>query len=212
MELIANLREISGKKVKVLRKEGIVPASIYGPRRKSTNIQFDKKAFISLFKTIGFNQFFDLKIEGETKKSKALVKEIQKNPLNDHLVSVSLYEIDEETKINVDVPIEIIGESPAVKLNLGFLIIQNESLDVHCFPKDLPSSIKIDISKLENPGDVISVSDIQLPEGVEFSSEVEPSSAIVYIGTAQKEEEVAVAAESETAEGEQTTTEETAKE
>lgn len=200
MKLQANKREITGKKVKNLRSEGLTPASVFGPTKKSENIQMNKKDFIKLFRNVGYNKFFDLEIDG-AKPVKVLVKEIQKHPVNDNLISVGLYQVDENRKITVEVPVIFVGDAPAVKLNLGFLINQMDSIAIHCFPKDLPSAFEIDISKLENPGDAVTVGDIPLPEDVELDSSMDETSAIVYIGTAQKEEEVApveeVAAEGE---------------
>lgn len=189
MKLTANVRTIKGKKVKQLRAQGLVPASVYGPKRSSTDLQVDKKDFIKLFKTVGYNQFLDLAVENENKTSKVLVKEIQKNPVTDILTSVSFYQVDEDTKVTVEVPIEFIGEAPAVKLNVGFLIHMIDQIEVHCLPKDLPSVIEIDVSKLENIGDGVNVGDIVLPEGVELSSSMEPDSGIVSIAAPQKEEE-----------------------
>lgn len=196
MKLKANKREITGKKVKNLRGEGLTPASVFGPTKKSENIQVDKKDFIKLFKDVGYNKFFDLEIEGE-RPVKVLVKEIQKHPVTDSLISVGFYQIDENRKITVEVPVNFTGESPAVKLNLGFLITNMDSIAVHCFPKDLPSGFEVDISTLENPGDAITVGDIKLPEDVELDSDMDTTSAVVYIGTAQKEEEVEAPAEGE---------------
>jgi len=189
MKLQANKREITGKKVKNLRSEGLTPASVFGPTKKSENIQINKKDFIKLFKNVGYNKFFDLVID-DAKPVKVLVKEIQKHPVTDSLISTSLYQVDENRKITVEVPVAFLGEAPAVKLNLGFLITNMDAVAVHCFPKDLPTGFEVDISKLENAGDAITVGDIQLPEDVELDSDMDPTSAVVYIGTAQKEEEV----------------------
>jgi len=200
MKLQANKREITGKKVKNLRSEGLTPASVFGPTKKSENIQMNKKDFIKLFKNVGYNKFFDLEID-DAKPVKVLVKEIQKHPVTDSLISVALYQVDENRKITVEVPVTFIGEAPAVRLNLGFLIHQMDAVAVHCFPKDLPTGFDIDITKLENAGDAVSVGDIKLPEDVEFDSSMDETSAIVYIGTAQKEEEVVAPVEA-VAEGE----------
>lgn len=196
MKLQANKREITGKKVKNLRSEGLTPASVFGPTKKSENIQINKKDFIKLFKNVGYNKFFDLVID-EAKPVKVLVKEIQKHPVTDSLISVGLYQVDENRKITVEVPVTFVGEAPAVKLNLGFLIHQMDAVAVHCFPKDLPNGFEVDITKLENPGDAVTVGDIKLPEDVELDSSMDATSAIVYIGTAQKEEEVVAPVEAE---------------
>ncbi|MEP7103857.1 MAG: 50S ribosomal protein L25 [Candidatus Dojkabacteria bacterium] len=193
MKLTAQKREISGRKVKTLREKGIVPASVYGPKKKSESIQIDKKEFSKVFKDVGFNKFFDLEVEG-SKPSKVLVKSYATEPVSDKLLEVSFYQIDEESKITVEVPIHFLGEAPAVKLNVGFLITIMDSVALHCLPKDLPDHLDVDLSKLESIGDAVNIGDLKLPEGVEFDSSVGENAAIVNIAAPQKEivEEIAV--------------------
>ena len=202
MKLKAQKREIVGKKSKLIRTEGLVPGSVYGPKRASTSIQVDRKELISIYKKVGGNKFFDLEIEGEAKPAKVLVKDITIHPVTDQYMDVSFYQAAEDRKLNVEVPVIIHGEAPAVKLNLGFLINQFDAITVHCLPKDLPSSIEIDISNLNQPGDAITLDTIQLPEGVEWDSSVDATSAVVYIASFQKEE-VVVEAPVEAVEGEE---------
>jgi large subunit ribosomal protein L25 len=190
MKLTVQKREITGKKVKNLRALGLVPATIFGPKRPSENIQIVKKDFLKLFKDVGYNKFFDLEIESE-KPVKVLVKEIQKHPITDNLLTVGIYHVDENRKLTVDVPVVFVGDSPAVKQNLGFLIQKMNSIAIDCLPKDLPSAFEVDISILDTPGAAISVGDIKLSEDVSLNSNMDPTSAIVYIGTSQKEEAVA---------------------
>lgn len=210
MKLQAKKRELVGKKTKRLRVDNLVPGSVYGPKRASENLVVDKKELKQIFSKVGSNKFFDLELEDQ-KAVKVLIKDIQIHPVSDQYLSVSFYQVAEDRKMNVEVPVNIIGESPAVKLNLGFLIVQSSELGVHCLPKDLPNEIVIDISKLENPGDAITVEQIQLPEGVEWDSSIDPSSAVVYIAQPQKEEVEEVAPET-TEEGEATATTEEGKE
>lgn len=207
MKLQAKKRELLGKKTKRLRTENLVPGSVYGPKRKSENLVVDKKELKQVFSKVGSNKFFDLELEDQ-KPVKVLIKDIQIHPVSDQYLSVSFYQVAEDRKMNVEVPINIIGESPAVKQNLGFLIVQSSVLGVHCLPKDLPNEIVIDINPLENPGDAITVEQIQLPEGVEWDSSIDLSSAIVYIAQPQKEEVEEVAPEA-TEEGGEATTETT---
>jgi len=201
MKLKATKREIIGKKSKHIRTIGLVPASVYGPKRDSTSIQVDRKELIAIYKKVGYNKFFDLEIEGETKPAKVLIKDITIHPVTDVYMDVSFYQAAEDRKLNVEVPVIINGEAPAVKQNLGFLITQFDAITVHCLPKDLPSSIEIDISNLMEPGDSISLTSIQLPEDVEWGSGVDPSSAVVYIASFQKEEVVEEVVTAEPAEG-----------
>jgi large subunit ribosomal protein L25 len=187
MKINAQKRELTGKQVKTLRKNGVVPASIYGPNRTPVSVSVDEKEFAKIFKEVSYNKFFDVELEGEG-KFKVLVKDFQRHPVTFKAVSVSFYQVAEDRKLTVQVPVRQIGESPAVKQNLGFLIVQFDAIEVHCLPKDLPGEFVIDLSKLETPLDTILVSSIQLPEGVEWDSSIDVNSAIAYIGTSQKEE------------------------
>jgi large subunit ribosomal protein L25 len=198
MKLAAKTREITGKKVKNLRAQGIVPATVYGPKRSSTNIQIDRKEASKIYNEVGYNQFFTLEIDTE-RPVKVLFKEVTLHPLKNEVLNIGFYQIDEESKISVEVPIHYIGEAPAVKNNQGFLVTTMDSVLVHCLPKDLPKEFEIDISSLELEGDSIAVSAIQLPEGVEFDAGVGEDASLVYIAAAQKviEEEAPVVAEGE---------------
>jgi large subunit ribosomal protein L25 len=198
MKLKAEKREVSGKQVKNLRAEGYIPASVYGPKLQSQNVQLDNKEFVSVYAKAGQSKFIDLELDGG-KHIKVLVKDVNMHPLKDYYFDVQLYAVDEDTKLTVDVPVELTGEAPAVKQKLGFLMTPMATVAVHCLPKDLPTQFVLDVSKLENPGDTVSVSDIQLPEGVEFDSSVDPASAIAYISLPQLEivEEVVTPVEGE---------------
>lgn len=203
MKLKAEVREVLGKKVKRLRAQGFIPSSVYGPGKEPRNISVNTKEFRTVFSKVGYTNFFDLEIDGE-KPSKVLVKDVSIHPVKDYIEDISFYLVDENRKITVEVPIILNGESPAVKQKLGFLVQQLETVALHCLPKDLPSSLEIDISTVATATDSISVNQLKLPEGVELDSSVDPTSAIVYIATDQKEEvetETPAADASVTAEG-----------
>ena len=179
--------------MKNLRAQGLVPATIYGPKRVSENIQIDRREASKIFKEVSFNQFFDLELEGE-KSVKALFKEVTIHPIKNEVQNIGFYQIDEDSKISVDVPINFVGEAPAVKQNLGFLVTSMDTVKVHCFPKDLPSGFEVDLNSLENVGDTVQISTLVLPKDVEFDSTIDENSAIVYIAAAQKQEVEVVAA------------------
>jgi large subunit ribosomal protein L25 len=204
MKLSVNKREIVGKKSKNLRKRDLIPGSVYGPNRASTNIQVDRKEFVKVYKEVGNNKFFDLEIEGDAKTARVLVTHIQKNPITDVILCADFYQIDEDRKITVEVPIVFEGESPAVKQNLGFLIHPLDRVALHCYPRDLPDHLTVNISTLEATGDAITVAQLALPEHVELDSSIESTAAIVYIAAAQKEvvEEAPAETPAEGAEGE----------
>lgn len=193
-------REITGKKVKQMRKLGDVPVVLYGPKFASSNFTADSKTFKSVFADSGYSNIINLSLDGESKE-KALIKEVQMNPVTDEIWHVSLYIVDKNTSINAEVPIELIGLSPAEDLGLGFVVQNINEVPVKCLPEDLPSKFEVDVTKLENAGDTILISDLVLPDGVELTG-IETDTAIAYIATAQKmEESFAESTESEEAAG-----------
>ncbi|MDQ6985946.1 MAG: 50S ribosomal protein L25 [Candidatus Dojkabacteria bacterium] len=187
MKLSVQNREITGKKVKHLRGQDIIPASVFGPGFEPRNVQVNRKELAKIFKEASYNKFIDLELEGD-KVFKALIKDVQIHPVRDYFISAAFYKVDESRKISVDVPINYVGTSPAEKNKLGFVVYQFDTINLYCLPKDLPNSVEVDLSTLTEGGSVITAADLKLPEGVEFDSNVgDPSaSALVYVATAQK--------------------------
>lgn len=187
MKLTVQKREIIGKKAKNLRNQDLIPGVVFGPNIQPQNIQVSRKELVTLYKKVGYSKFFDLEVEGG-KPAKVLIKELPKHPVTDQYLNVNFYQVAEDRKITVEVPITFEGEAPAVKLNLGFLITPIERLALYCYPKDLPTELVVNISTLENTGDAVTVGDIALPENVELDSSMDETSAVVFIAAAQKEE------------------------
>ena len=147
MKIKLENREVVGKKVKALRAQNIIPATIFGPKVESINVQIESKVLDKVFAKSGFSKFIDVEMPNG-KHIKALIKEITRNPLKDTYFDASFYAVDDESKITVEVPVIIDDESPAVKQNLGFLVQQLETIRLHCLPKDLPENIHITIASL----------------------------------------------------------------
>ena len=190
MKLNLKKRKIIGKKVKNLRKEKHIPASMYGPVHDSINVSVDLREFIKVFENAGYNKLIDIDIEGKEEGVKALVKEVQYDHIRDLPIHLSLYAVDMKKKINVDVPVVIEGIAPAVKLNIGLLVVPSYSVVVHCLPGDIPDQITINVGGLAEIGDSIKIGDIQLPEGVEWLNELDMKAPIVFIAPPQKQVEV----------------------
>lgn len=207
MKLKAKKRDVTGKAVKNLRGEGSLPAVVYGPSTKSQNILLDGKEFNQLEKEVEGSAIFDLEIDGEKKPVKVLIKEVQSDPVADQVLHVSLFQIDPGKEITIPVSIEIRGESPAVKNNIGFLVNPVTEIMVRCLPKDIPEKLVVDVSNLIEIGNSIKVDEIQLDENVKYSSKVDQKTSLVYIAPPQKEivEEVVeeVDEEAEEVEGEE---------
>ncbi len=194
METIAlQKRNILGKKTKNLLSEGVVPAVMYNAKGDSTNIQLDSSVAKQIVKIATSTTIFEAELDGKT--SKVLVKDIDLNPVTEEIRHISFFEIDESKKMVFTIPFEIIGISPAVKNNLGTLVKVLPSIDVRCTLAELKPNIVIDISGLEHPGQIISVHDVTLPEGMELINKEMEQATIVTITELQKEEVVATPAE-----------------
>lgn len=194
-------RELTGKKVRNLRAEGQVPAALYGPGYDSKSVVLDLKEFKKTFAESGYSNIINVTVEGEPEK--VLVKEVQKNPVTDEILHVSLYVTNKNIEINAEVPIKFEGMSPAEDLGTGFAVYAMDNLAIRCLPANLPSEFVIDVSKLVEVGDSVTVSDIPLPAGVELQ-EIEPTTAVVYISPAQKMDEVVEETPAEGEEGAET--------
>jgi len=135
MELSAENREILGKKVKQLRRQGITPAHLFGHNVEPLPLQCDT---IELKKTLAFTGttgLISLKVGKSRKKRNVMVREIQREPRTDELLHVDFHEVSMEEKIRVDVPIIAVGEAPALKLKENFLAHDLNSLTIECWLK-----------------------------------------------------------------------------
>lgn len=194
-------REIFGRKVNRLRKEGLIPANIFGKKMKSEAVTVDAKEFLAIFKKAGETQIIDL--DGKS----VLVSNMQTDPISDMVIHVDFRQVDLKEKITAMVPVEIEGESPAEKQNLGTVVQQISEIEVEALPADLPEKILVDASSLSEVDQAIYVKDLKVDKNVEIKTDLE--SIVVKVEPPTKEEVVEVAAPVEgeadaTAEGEKT--------
>jgi large subunit ribosomal protein L25 len=166
--LKANKREESGTTVsKRLRREGIVPAVVYGASQRSYALQVVSREFTDLLKGQSSANFLvNLEIEGAEEKSKlAMVQDIQADPLSGAIVHIDFHAVKEGDDVHATLPIELLGIPVGVK-NGGVMEHQLHSIEVFCKPADLPEHLELDVSEIE-VGEVAHVSDLKLPKGVE---------------------------------------------
>jgi large subunit ribosomal protein L25 len=168
MELKVLKREQLGKKVKNLRRQGLIPAELYGHNIKNIHLAVSLKEFNDVYKKAGESLIINLIIEGEknSKPIPVLIHDIQKNYLNENILHVDFYEVKMDEKIKTRVPLEFIGESEAVKNYGGILNKSMFEIEIEALPKDLPHKIEVDISKLKELNQTIYVKDLNLPKGV----------------------------------------------
>ena len=211
IKLTVEKRKITGRKVKALRREGILPANIYGKKEKSLSVQLEAKSFLPVFKEVGETGLIELKVADEKEARPVLIHNVQFHPVDEIPLHVDFYQVDLKEKVTTKVPVELIGESPAVKDKIGILIQPLSEVEVEALPADLPEKIEVNISGLKAINDAVAVSDVKLPEGVKVLTE--GKEILVKIEPLAKEEVVAPPpAEEEAPTEEETPTEEAAKE
>lgn len=166
MIIKAQKRDILGKKNKQLRKQNLIPASIYGPGIKKTlTVSLNEKDFRKLYKAVGHSKLFDYEVDGSAAK-KGLLKEVQIDKLKDKVIHASIYSVDMDKEISTTVPIKFTGVSLAVKNNIGLIITQLTDIEISCLPGDLPNEIIADISNLNEIGDSIFIKDLNIGDKI----------------------------------------------
>ncbi len=185
IELKLDKRTVLGKKCKLLAEENLTPAVIYNRTTKSTPLQVESNTLIKYLKNVSMTTALDLEVDG--KKIKALVREVQKHPVTDQIIHISFQEIDPDRKMRFDVPIELSGVSPAVKNNLGTLILVKDTIEVRCSLNELPESIVVDISGMKDVGNTIQIKEISLPDKLELVRSEDEDLTLVTVSELEKE-------------------------
>lgn len=209
-KLSAQPRTIIGKQVKQLRRQGSLPATIYGHKVESVAVTISTLDFANTFKVAGETGLIDVQINGEEVTRPVLIHDTLVDPASAAVLHVDFYQVNLKEKLIASVPLEFVGESPSVKNKEGILLELLQEVEVESLPTDIPSSIEVDISSLLEVGQSILVSDLSLPAGVEMKSD--PEEMVCKIDTAQmaEEEEPEPTTEEATEEGAEAGDEETA--
>ena len=159
-------REVTGKKVSLLRQEGVVPVHYYGPGVDSAALQVDFMALRSVLISAGRNVPITVKVVGEDGENICFVREIQVHPVTEELLHVDFYRVDVTQTVRAEVPIILEGEPPAVR-NLGGILLQPfDTLEVEALPLDMPESLRVDVTILEDFSSSIRIGDVEVAEGV----------------------------------------------
>ena len=188
LQLIGQERTILGKKVQQLRRQGFLPAHVYGHQIASLSVTIPAREFTRVFAKTGETGLIDLAV-GDGAPRPVLINAVQKDPLTRLPVHVDFYQVNLKEKVTVNVPLEISGEAPAVKENLGVLLQELSELSIEALPTDLPEKIIVDVSNLAAVGDALAVKDLPTPAGVTVLSD--PEQFVAHIGAlAALEEEV----------------------
>lgn len=206
--LLVEKREIFGKQLKKLRRQGILPGNVYGKDIPSTAVQLPLKEFQSLFSKVGETGVVDLKLDGKTHP--ILIHNVALHSLTHEPIHADFFVVNLKEKITTTIPVLATGEAAAEAEKSGILLQVLNEIEVEALPTDLPESVEVDVTPLAAVGDQITVEQIQAPKGVTVLTD--PNQSVFRIGElvtqeaieqeALEEAEAQEQAESESPEGE----------
>ena len=207
LELSASRRTMTGKHVHAPRREGLVPAVLYGHNVEPVALSIDGRRLQKVWHRAGRSHLVDLLLDGGRPR-KVLIRELQVNPRTAKFQHVDLFAVNLREKLTVDVPVIAVGEAPAVsEQKIGVLQQIMATVKVECLPGDIPAQLTVDISGLNNIDDGIHLRELPLPEGVTLAHGLDPDELVIKVAPirvaeVEEEEEAAEAAEEPSAEGE----------
>jgi large subunit ribosomal protein L25 len=189
-QLTAQKREIRGKAVKVLRRDGLLPAVVYGHGHDSESIQVEAKAFDAVRRQAGRNALVDLHLDGE-RATPVIVHGIQEHPVNRHTLHVDFYVVEMTEELVVDVPVVTVGQSEAAEKQGGTLLLLTNTIKLRALPDAIPQSLELDVTPLDSFEAVLHVRDLRLPDGVTLITDTDEPLARVQPPRVEEEPVVA---------------------
>lgn len=177
--LKATKRDVTGKQVKAMRREGKLPAVIYGRHLEPISILLDAHTAGLALAKVSASSLVTLDVDG--KEFPALVRERQRDYIKGNLTHIDFLAVSMDEKLRTSVGLAFVGVSPAVKDYSGILVHNLERLEVECLPGDLPERINVDISMLKQIGDIIRVRDLAVSDKVRILADEDETIAVVTI-------------------------------
>lgn len=177
LQAAPRLRSGSGK-LKQMRREGWLPSVVYGRGVENVNLKVDAKTFSELMANSSSDSILiNLDVEGEGTRS-VFLKTIQHDPLTGHALHADFLAVNDKTEITANIPVHLIGDPKGVKAG-GIMEQYHHTVEVVCFPNDLPDEFEKDVTDLEQ-GDSLHIGDLTLPEGVKATHDADV--VIAHIG------------------------------
>jgi len=201
LSLKVEKRDVLGKKVKKLRREGLIPANIYGRKVKSEAVSVQKSDFEKVFKEAGETQIVSLELGKE--KRPVLIHNIQKDPVTEDIIHIDFLQVDLKEKVTASIPVVGIGESPVEKQGLGTVVFYIDEIEVEALPTDLPEKMEVDLSSLQEVDQAILVKDLAFDTS-KVEVKASPDEVVVKVEPVKEEtvEEAAPVEEAATEEAE----------
>lgn len=175
--LTVEKRAILGKKVKKLRREGVLPTNIYGKGIQSLAVQVSTKEFENVFKEVGETGLVDLHVNGEVRP--VLIHNVHIEPLTHAPLHADFYQVNLKEKIKTMVPVVTVGEPKAVSEKIGLLLQPLSEVEVEALPEDLPENIEVNVEPLAAVDDQITIGELKASKGVEILTD--PKQVVVKI-------------------------------
>lgn len=180
-------RSITGKKVKTLRREGMVPASICGKGVATETFQLDAKTFGLVYRQAGRTRLIDLQLPSGTRS--AFVRQVQIHPVSRQFLHVDFRIVDLRVEITADVPVVAVGTNELVERGDGVLTISLPTLHIKALPTDIPQNIEVDVSKIHDFSTVLHVRDLDLGDKVQVLTSPDEALATITPSRMEVEEE-----------------------
>ncbi len=190
MKLTVQVRSATGKEVKKMRKEGLLPAVVYGKSLETpVLLSCVKNDFIRVYKASGYST--PIELTGGIDQL-VLLQAMQLDPVSDEVLTVDFLAVNKNEKVSASVPVVLIGESKVEKLNEGKVQLVKDTVEVEAFPQDLPHSIEVDLAKIETANDVIFVKDLSVSSKVTILDDGEqPLVTVVELADEEEASEAA---------------------
>jgi large subunit ribosomal protein L25 len=166
LTLEAEPRVVTGRKVAGLRRMGITPIHIYGKSIESSSLQADSPSLQKVVVKAGGSVPVTLTVKGSSGSHLAFIREVQRHPVTEAILHVDFYQVSLAETMRANVPIYLVGEAPAVRLHEGVVMQALHSLEVECLPLDVPQSVEVDISGLEDFEMAVHVYDVSFANSV----------------------------------------------
>lgn len=158
--------------------KGIVFGVVYGPKQANISLALKSADLEKIYEEAGYSSLIDLEIDGGG-PVKVIIKDMQTSPVQNRIRHVDFLAVDMKKEIEVEVPLEFVGESKAARQENGTIYYEREALPVACTPDKFVDYIEVDLSKLETFDDVISAGDVKLPAGMELA--IDPTAMIANV-------------------------------
>jgi len=190
-------RTVLGKKVATLRRNGRLPANVYGRGIPSQAVDIDAREFSRTIKSAGLRAMIQLSVDGETSPRYVILRGIERKGGTGDPIHIDFFQVDPEQPIQANVPVRLTGESPAVRDLAGVLLASIDVVAVRCKPLDIPDSLSVDLAALKSFDVSLTVGDIEAPDHVEILTD--PAVVVATVNAPRIRSAAAIEAEAEAA-------------